>query len=333
MVTRLVVPPEGVGETVGHLSSGELVALPTETVYGLGGNALDPLVCAKIFEAKDRPLSDPLIVHLPDSGWLDRLACPNPLATRLAEAFWPGPLTMVLPRRADVPDLVTAGQDTVAVRWSAHPVFQQVITGFGRPIAAPSANRFGRISPTTAEHVRAELDGRIPLILDGGSCRHGLESTIVLVRGEELSILRHGPVTEEQLAAFGNVKPSAGGVAAPGTMASHYAPRTGLLVLAPEQTYVPTSGTRTGLLAWKGLGAETEAKYASVERLSASGDLREAAANLYAALRRLDEAGLDQIVAQSVPGQGLGAAIMDRLRRASYRDGNPNGEGEPPGEP
>ena len=331
--TRLVEPPEGVAEAVDVLAAGDLAALPTETVYGLGADALDPLACAKIFEAKARPLSDPLIVHLPDSSWLDRLARMQTLAVRLAEAFWPGPLTLVLSRRENVPDLVTAGQDTVAVRWSAHPIFQQVITGFGRPIAAPSANRFGRISPTTAEHVQAELDGRIPLILDGGSCRHGLESTIVLARGEELSILRHGPITEEQLAAFGKVTKSGGGVTAPGTMASHYAPRTGLRLLGPESTFVPAPGKRIGLLAWKGLDPEIEAKYACVERLSPSGDLREAAANLYAALRRLDEAGLDQIIAQSVPGQDLAAAIMDRLRRASYRDGNPNGEGEPPGEP
>lgn len=318
MKPRIVIPPLGVEEAVDLLRRGEVVALPTETVYGLGADALDARACAKVFEAKNRPLSDPLIVHLPDRGWLEKLAEAPPAALRLAEAFWPGPLTLVVPRRDLVPDIVTAGQGTVAARISAHPVFQEVISGLGRPIAAPSANRFGRISPTRAEHVVAELDGNIPLIVDGGPCEHGLESTIVLVRENALEILRHGPVTAEALAAHGRLTSPSGDVAAPGTMKSHYAPRTPLRLLTHEQTFLPS--VRAGLLAWRGLGEETEKLYVRVEYLSRSQDLREAAANLYGAMRRLDEAGLDLIVAEPVPGGGLGVAIMERLRKAAARE-------------
>lgn len=303
------------------LEAGEVVALPTETVYGLGGHALDPTACARIFEAKERPLSDPLIVHLPDLGWLERLSRPSDLARTLAERFWPGPLTMVLPRREIVPDLVTAGQDTVAVRMSAHPVFQRVVEALGKPVAAPSANRFGRISPTTASHVVSELDGRIPLILDGGPCTHGIESTIVLVRAQGVEILRHGPITAEQLAEFGPVLSPRSDVAVPGHLKSHYAPRTPLVIFhaLPGDGLNHDHGdwpTRTGLLAWQGKGRG----FALVEHLSHEMNLREAAANLYGAMRRLDEAGLDLIVAEAVPETGLGVAIMDRLRKAAARE-------------
>ncbi len=308
-------------EAVELLEAGEVVALPTETVYGLGGCALDPEACAKIFEVKERPLSDPLIVHLPDAGWLERVARPNELARKLAKKYWPGPLTMVLPRREIVPDLVTAGEETVAVRMSGHPVFSRVAEALGQPIAAPSANRFGRISPTSAGHVLSELGGRIPLILDGGPCAHGIESTIVLVREQGVEILRHGPVTAEQLAEFGQVLEPRGGVAAPGNMKSHYAPRTQLVIFdsLPGEGLNRDEGPwpeRTGLLSWQGKGRG----FALVEHLSAGMDLREAAANLYGAMRRLDEAGLELIVAEAVPETGLGVAIMDRLRKAAARE-------------
>jgi L-threonylcarbamoyladenylate synthase len=319
--TRIVAPSEGAMAAVELLEAGEVVALPTETVYGLGGCALDPTACAKIFEVKERPLSDPLIVHLPDAGWLERIARPNPLARRLVERFWPGPLTVVLPRRDIVPDLVTAGEETVAVRMSGHPVFRRVAEALGKPIAAPSANRFGRISPTTAGHVMAELDGRIPLILDGGPCAHGIESTIVLVREHGMEILRHGPVTAEQLAEFGEVLNPQGGVSAPGNMKSHYAPRTPLVIFQslPGEGLNHDPGNwpaRTGLLSWQGRGRG----FAAVEHLSETMDLREAAANLYGAMRRLDEGGLELIVAEAVPETGLGVAIMDRLRKAAARE-------------
>ncbi|HEY5778133.1 MAG TPA: L-threonylcarbamoyladenylate synthase, partial [Terrimicrobiaceae bacterium] len=254
MKTRVVAAPEGLEQAVELLAGGELVALPTETVYGLGAAALNPVACAKIFEAKERPLSDPLIVHLPDRQWLERLGRPDELALRLAKAFWPGPLTLVIPRRDLVPDLATAGQTTVALRMSAHPVFERVSRLYGKPIAAPSANRFGRISPTTASHVLAELGGRIPLIVDGGPCVHGIESTIVRVREQGVEILRHGPITSERLSEFGIVVPSQGSILAPGSMESHYAPNTRLIISA-HLTGLDNTGTvgfpkRTGFLLW-----------------------------------------------------------------------------------
>lgn len=311
MNTRVLAPPEAIAEAVRFLTDGDLVALPTETVYGLGANALDPLACAKVFEAKERPLSDPLIVHVPDAEWVERLALPNALAGSLADRFWPGPLTLVLPRTGLVPDIVTDGQDTVALRMSAHPVFQQIAAGLGKPIAAPSANRFGRISPTRPEHVLAELAGRIPLIVDGGPCMHGIESTIVFVHEQGVEILRHGPITREQLAECGPLISGESSVVTPGSLKSHYAPRTPLEIHAA----LPSARTGLGLLAWRSDGAGFD----RVEFLSPAQDLREAAANLYGAMRRLDEAGLDRIVAEPVPETGLGAAIMERLRKAAVR--------------
>lgn len=314
LVTTEILPadPSAVSRVAAALREGEIAALPTETVYGLAANALEPLACARIFEAKGRPLTDPLIVHLPAPEWLERLACPNDLARRLTEAFWPGPLTLVLPRRVEVPDLVTAGQSTVALRMSAHPVFTAVAVAAGIPLAAPSANRFGRISPTSAEHVAAELGGRVRLILDGGPCRHGIESTIVLVEDSSLHILRAGPITAAELAAFAPVRGRADcDVLVPGNLKSHYAPSTPL-----ELDAEPVPSADCGLLAWKPVSASG---FGQVEVLSSSGDLREVAANLYAAMRRLDVAGLSRMVALPLPEDGLGAAIMDRLRKAAAR--------------
>ena len=212
------------------LRDGQTVALPTETVYGLAADALNPAAVMRIFEAKERPQFDPLIVHLPGMGWLDQVAEihdeTRELLNRLLAHFWPGPLTFVLPRKKIVPDVVTAGLETVAVRMSAHPIFAETIREFGRPLAAPSANRFGRISPTTADHVREELDGKISLIVDAGPTRHGIESTIVAIRAEGFELLRHGAVTEEQLSEFGAVTFSNNPkVQAPGQLPSHYAPK------------------------------------------------------------------------------------------------------------
>lgn len=311
MKTRIIPAPKGLFDALDFLQGGEPVALPTETVYGLAADALSPKACARIFEAKERPLSDPLIVHVPDRNWLEHIATPHPTAMALADKFWPGPLTLVVPRKSVIPDIVTDGQDTVAVRWSAHPVFQSVVESFGKPLAAPSANRFGRISPTTAEHVYSELADRIPMILDGGACRHGIESTIVHVLEDRLQILRHGPVTEEELLEFGPVYHGPAGVTAPGGLKSHYAPRTPLVI---EKRPTPR-GPRNGLLAWS---SECPGFYIT-ETLSPSGDLHEAAANLYAAMRRLDETSLDLIVAESLPEIGIGQAIMDRLRKAAVK--------------
>src|SRR6266481_2522368 len=191
------------------LRKGEVVALPTETVYGLAADALDPIAVAKIFEAKERPHFDPLIVHLPNREWLERVAHlishAREMSFTLADKFWPGPFTMVLPKREIVPDIVTAGLDTVAVRISVHPVFSDIVGAFGKPLAAPSANRFGRVSPTTAQHVFDELERRIPLIIDAGQTEHGLESTIITVQGGRTQILRPGPITTEQLSEFARV--------------------------------------------------------------------------------------------------------------------------------
>lgn len=314
-----------VDRAVQLLRDGQVVALPTETVYGLAADATREDAVLKIFEAKERPFFDPLIVHLPDRDWLGRIARQDDvfiLVEELAQAFWPGPLTMVLPRWALVPDLVTSGLDTVAVRMSAHPVFHEVVRAFGKPLAAPSANRFGRISPTSADHVVKELGGRIPLVVDGGPTEHGLESTIIRVEPECLTILRAGPITAQELEVFAEVNvvtaQSANAPEAPGQLKSHYAPRTPLRFIENHTAAPEQPRKKLGLLAFKTPAANLAEQFEQVEVLSPSGDLREVAASLFAKLRRLDEAGLDLIVAEPVPEQGLGVAVMDRLRKAAH---------------
>src|SRR5947209_4810429 len=319
---------KAIAAAVELLRNGEVVALPTETVYGLAADALNPIAVAKIFEAKERPRFDPLIVHLPNRELLERIVVlpekDRELIVRLADKFWPGPFTIVLPKREIVPDIVTAGLDTVAVRMSAHPVFAQIACAFDKPLAAPSANRFGRISPTTAQHVFDELGGRIPLIIDAGPAEHGIESTIVTVRDGGIEILRRGPITEEQLRGIG-FQPAlhrqdvdATIVAAPGQLPSHYAPATPLRLIDNAETYSPPKNQRVGFLAWSGR-VTSRAGFGAIRNLRARQDLREAATNLFRYLRELDALGLDLIVAERVPSRGLGAAIMDRLERASHR--------------
>jgi L-threonylcarbamoyladenylate synthase len=319
------------------LRQGEVVALPTETVYGLAVDALNPIAVAKIFEAKQRPRFDPLIVHLPDEQWLERLAeignRSGAQIKKLIARFWPGPLTLVLDRQSIVPEIVTAGLDTVAVRMSSHPVFADIISAFGKPLAAPSANRFGRISPTTARHVSEELCGRIPLIVDAGPTTHGIESTIIAVRDNQIQILRRGPITAEQLAELSeiNIVSTPTKVSVPGQLPSHYAPKTRLRLIDHAESFSPMKNGRVGLLAWtakprKGdiqiaqrrTGDRPSLKFSAIRYLSDRQDLREAAANLFRCLRELDELGLDLIVAERVPARGLGAAILDRLERASH---------------
>jgi L-threonylcarbamoyladenylate synthase len=302
------------------LRQGEVVALPTETVYGLAADALREEAVLKIFQAKSRPQFDPLIVHLPDAEAIGRVAIIDKTAKllfeRLRKQFWPGPLTFIFPRRAVIPDLVTAGLNTVAVRLSAHPVFSEIIQTFGGPLAAPSANQFGRISPTSAAHVREELDGLVPLIVDAGPTTHGLESTIVALRNARIEILRRGPVTQEQLAEFGEIAvigPTSH-PEAPGQLPSHYAPRTPLVLVDDAATFMCPAGKRCGLLGWK---RPERDQFAETRHLSKRLDLAEAAKNVFRYLRELDGQGLDLIIAEKVPDQGLGAAINDRLRRAS----------------
>ena len=309
------------------LRKGELVALPTETVYGLAANALESIAVAKIFEAKERPRFDPLIVHLPNREWLERivdvLAANRQLIRKLADKFWPGPFSMVLPKRNIVPDIVTAGLDTVAVRLSSHPVFAEIVGELNEPLAAPSANRFGRVSPTTAQHVLDELDGRIPLIIDGGPTEHGIESTIVAVQDGKIAILRRGPITHEELSEFAVVVSATGRrrISAPGQLPSHYAPTTPLRLIDNVEDFFPQKDQRVGLLAWESNGgsAAIRERFAAVRNLSKRQDLREAAAKLFRYLRELDALGLDLIVAERVPSQGLGAAIIDRLKRAAHK--------------
>lgn len=315
-----VVSADAIARAVELLSLGEPVALPTETVYGLAADATRADAVLKIFEAKERPFFDPLIVHLPGLEWLDRVTRDrDPLVEKLAAAFWPGPITFVLPRREIVPDVVTSGLDTVAVRMSAHPLFREVAAQFGKPLAAPSANRFGRISPTAAAHVVAELGGRIPLVLDGGPTDFGVESTIVAVENSTIKILRSGPITSEELAKFAEVVFEKRGASpsAPGQLESHYAPRTPMQLMKHASEFEGIAGKRCGLLAWNPMADDESYEFASVEILSPSQNLREAAARLFAAMRRLDEEGLDLIIAEEVPEEGLGIAIMDRLRKAS----------------
>ena len=301
------------------LRQGEVVALPTETVYGLAADAVNPIAVAKIFEAKGRPRFDPLIVHLPDRDWLEKVADlptqDRQLVLKLAEKFWPGPFTMVLPKRDAVPEIVTAGLETVAVRISAHPVFAQIVETFGKPLAAPSANRFGRISPTTARHVLDDLGGQIPLIIDAGPATHGIESTIVSLHEGKIDILRRGPITSEKLSQFGIVEAvsSAARISAPGQLPSHYAPRTPLQIVDDLESF--KSDQRCALLAWN--PAKKDERFVAIRHLSEKQDLREAATNLFRDLRELDQLDVDLIIAERVPSQGLGAAILDRLSRAS----------------
>jgi L-threonylcarbamoyladenylate synthase len=305
------------------IAGGGLVAFATETVYGLGANAYDARAVARIFEAKGRPRFDPLIVHLGDASWLPQVASVvSPLAQRLIDAFWPGPLTLVLPKTDRVPDLVTAGLPTVAVRMPAHPSALALLRRANVPIAAPSANLFGHVSPTTAQHVAEQLGSRVDYILDGGPCEVGIESTIIDVSGGQPTLLRPGGLALEQLEAL--IGPIAVVDAtslenepqlSPGRLSRHYATRTPLVIA--EGNELPPAGRRAGLLTL--IADPLINEFAAVEILSSRGDLAEAAANLFAAMRRLDAAGLDLIVARPVPESGLGRAINDRLRRAAVR--------------
>ncbi len=312
------------------LRAGGLVAFPTETVYGLGANALDERAVARVFEVKQRPRFDPLIVHIADVDRVERLAADfPPKARRLADRFWPGPLTLVLPKKPVVPDLVTAGCPTVALRIPDHPLALEFLRAADVPVAGPSANPFGRISPTTAEHVREQLGDQIDLILDGGPCRVGVESTVLSLTEDKPVLLRPGGTTLEEIEELiGKVTVSvdehensqAIGLLSPGTLRQHYAPRTPLVLRTRDTACagegVTAKGARMGLLAFGSGGDATS--FARVEMLSQEGNLREATANFFAALRRLDAAGLDLIVADLFPERGLGRALNDRLRRAAH---------------
>ena len=322
---------EAVAEAVALLENGGLVALPTETVYGLAADAFDAGAVAKVFEVKERPSFDPLIVHIGHKRDLDIVAnIPEELdeiVDELVSTYWPGPLTLVLPKKEDVPELVTSGLETVAVRMSAHEVMRAVAKEI--PVAAPSANRFGRISPTSADAVMEELGGKIPMVIDGGACRDGLESTIVAPemseKGPVLRLLRPGPISREDLRKIAKVikpkKTKADHIEAPGQVESHYAPTTPLVVMDKPSDFVPEEGVKYGLLSYRGEGNSSlmeATDWAHVEIMSpGKGKLAEGAVRLFYCLRKLDAAGVDVIISESVSETGIGVAMMDRLRRAA----------------
>ena len=325
-----------IAEAAAVLRAGGLVAFPTETVYGLGANALDPQAVAGIFRAKERPAYDPLIVHLAAADRLPSVASTIPeIAWVLAEAFWPGPLTIILDRGEAIPDEVTAGGPTVAVRVPAHPVARALIAAAGVPVAAPSANRFGRVSPTSAEHVLADLDGRIDMVLDGGATTVGVESTVLAIQGNTPTILRPGGVDRESLERLlGSVdlevrqaiEPAR--LRSPGTTIEHYAPRARTTLYRGERLVV-LAQIRAEVLTCVADGVSVGVLVAD-EDLSVLGDLpavcgsvgsmtsmTEIARELFATLRDLDVAGVDVILARDFGPLGLGLAIRDRLTRAA----------------
>ena len=326
--------PANIAKAAALLKRGGIVAFPTETVYGLGADAFNPRAVARVFEAKKRPFFDPLIVHVASVRQAEDLWKEVPVAARLLmKHFWPGPLTLVLPKSKKIPAIVTAGLDTVAVRMPAHPAALHLIRSLGRPIAAPSANPFGRTSPTRALSVSEDLAGRVDLILDGGPAKVGVESTVIQIEKGRCVLLRPGGVTMEEIKKFVPIKSRAKKIskklASPGLLEIHYAPRTPLVLMKkPYKKFMrelmiirkkyrreKIRWPRLGVLAFRG-GLKTSAVFRQ-EATSASGNLREAATNLFQAMRKLDKMKLDLIIAESVPEGGIGLAVMDRLKKAA----------------
>lgn len=304
----LPADPVGIESAADLLRAGSLVALPTETVYGLAARADSASAVAQIYRAKGRPDFNPLIVHVPDIAAAERIARLDDRARQLARAFWPGALTLVLPLRdgASIAPAVTAGLPTIALRCPAHPAMRAVLEAAGLPLAAPSANRSGGVSPSRAEHVAASLGDAVGLILDGGPCAAGIESTIVALRDDGWEVLRPGPVTADQIAAvLGNARASAGTgrIEAPGQLASHYSPgkpvRLNVQAAEPDEFVI-------------GFGA-----IAGDVSLSPTGDMAEAASRLYDSLHAAQQAPQPRIAIAPVPDEGIGTAINDRLRRAA----------------
>ena len=312
------IDPVLVDKAVTLWGAGELVAIPTETVYGLGADATNGQAVAKIYSVKSRPQFNPLIVHVSDVATAQKFVEWTPLAEQLAARFWPGPLTLVLKRKSDSPisELVSAGGDTIALRMPSHPVALQLLRAFGGGIAAPSANRSGRVSPTTAAHVESELGDVLPLIIDGGPSDVGLESTVLDLSGEAPVILRPGSVTRAMLeavlgTALMNAHAAKGALLkSPGQLESHYAPSL------PVRLHATDVRADEALLAF---GSQLPQGAATVLNLSPSGDLIEAAANLFAYLRALDDARYAGIAVMPIPHEGIGEAINDRLKRAAVR--------------
>ena len=325
MVAKLMVTNIDISNAARVIREGGLVAFPTETVYGLGANALDAEAVAAVFEIKQRPHFDPLIVHIANPEQLTEIAASvPPLASKLIEHFWPGPLSLVLEKQTCVPDIVTAGLSSVAVRCPGHDTARKLIEAAGVPIAAPSANRFGAVSPTTADHVAQQFGDQL-IVLNDGPCRVGVESTVVSFVDSpdgHPTLLRPGGVSLEDIeAVIGKVEihmHEESRPASPGQLMRHYSPSTPLVLLKEGSSSKELDGkTRIGLLSFQQPGSSDG--FEAIEVLSAQGCFREAAVNLFAAMRRLDSLGLDIIVARPVQEAELGRAIMDRLQRAAAR--------------
>ncbi len=314
-MAEILASGEALERALALLKGGDVVAIPTETVYGLAGDATNGIGVARIFEVKGRPRFNPLISHVADMAMAERIALFDPLSRKLARAFWPGPLTLVLSRRAGngIHPLVTAGLDTIALRMP-RGFGGSLIARLGRPLAAPSANSSGRISATTAQAVAADLGERIKLVVDGGATPVGLESTIVKAEGDRLRLLRPGGIAAEEIEAAIGLEPLRGGatgVEAPGMLASHYAPGASVRLNAA------TVGKDEALLAFGDRRAEGWRHAAAFRNLSETGDLREAASNLFAFMQELDGSGARTIAVEKIPFDGLGEAINDRLARAA----------------
>ena len=303
------------------LIANEIVAIPTETVYGLAGNAFSEVAVEKIFQLKKRPFYNPLIVHIKSADYLQEVAINIPeIAIKMAKAFWPGPLTLLLKKRSHIPDLVTAGKETVAIRVPNHPVTLGLLAQLDFPLAAPSANPFGSISPTTAQHVDHYFKDTLPVILEGGSCEKGLESTIIGFENDQPVLFRLGAISVEDIESVTGtvlIKTHSTGtdVSAPGMRTRHYSPATHTYLTDNVSEYLKLfQGKKIGVLVFK--DAIEDANILHQEILSKSGDLNEAAKELYAALHRLDTLQLDAIIAERFPDKGLGKTINDRLQRA-----------------
>ena len=312
---------ESINKAAEVIKSGGLVAFPTETVYGLGADGLNPIAVAKIFEAKKRPAFNPLILHIAEKSWLHKYAIYNDKRIdKLINKFFPGPLTLVLPKANIVPDIVTSGNPTVAVRMPNHPVALELIEKSGTPIAAPSANRFGHLSPTDAQHVAKSLGDRADIILDGGKTQVGVESTIIELHENEIYLLRPGGLSKEEIESeIGKIqtrKTNPDKPNAPGQLPYHYSPSIPLIFLN-EESLKKFSGKKIGALFFQ--KKNIDQNFSSIRILSTSGDLKEAAANLFQYLHEFEKENLDVILVEEIEEKELGLAIMDRLKKASAK--------------
>ncbi len=312
-------------QALAHLRAGQLIGIPTETVYGLAANALSTAAVVQIFEVKKRPTFNPLIVHVHAIDQFEHYAShiPEPIK-RLAQIFSPGPITFVLPKKENIPDIVTAGGDTVALRVPAHPLTRKLLAQLDFPLAAPSANPFGYISPVTAKHVADQLDGQIPYILDGGPCQVGVESTVVSMIENEVAILRLGGISVEAIEAVVGKAilqiNQSSNPQSPGQLKAHYAPRIKLILGDLSELINQYALSKKAVLAFREIPTETT--WTAAASLSEKGDFSEAARNLFAALRRLDQTDAEVILAERLPNFDLGRAINDRLERAAAEHEN-----------